>query len=57
MSGMCGLCWLCDGGCLFGEQLEDGHVVLAERLVGLAGIHDVGDEARPVVRPLLLDDL
>ena len=37
---------------LFAEQLEDDHVVLAQRLVGLGRPDDVRDETLPVLRPL-----
>ena len=37
---------------LLAEQLQDDHVVLAQRLVGLGRADDVGDETLPVLRPL-----
>jgi hypothetical protein len=42
---------------LFGEKLENDHVVLAERQVRLRRVHELRDEVGPVVRPLLLQDL
>mmetsp|Transcript_27650 Transcript_27650/g.70460 ORF Transcript_27650/g.70460 Transcript_27650/m.70460 type:complete len:1163 (-) Transcript_27650:210-3698(-) len=42
---------------LLGQELEDDHVVLAQRLVRLRGVHNVGDERRPVVWPVLLHNL
>ena len=42
---------------VLGEQPQDLHVVLAEHLRRLARAADVADEPRPVVRPLLLEDL
>lgn len=42
---------------LFTEQFQDHHVVLAEALTGPAGSHDIADERRPVLRPLLFQDL
>ena len=37
---------------LLTEQLQDDHVVLAQRLVRLRRADDVGDETLPVLRPL-----
>ena len=42
---------------LLRQQLEDLHVVLAQHLRGFGTADEVGDEGRPVVRPLLLEDL
>ena len=42
---------------LLGEQRQDVHVVVAERLVRLARAHDVRDEGVPVPWPLPLQDL
>ena len=37
---------------LLAEQLQDDHVVLAQRLVGLGRTNDVRDETLPVLWPL-----
>lgn len=42
---------------LLAQQLEDDHVVLTQALAGATGSHNVTDEGRPVLRPLLLQDL
>ena len=39
------------------QELEDGHVVLTERLVGLACTNNVSYEGWPIPRPLVLDNL
>lgn len=39
------------------EQLEDGHVVLAETFIGLTGPNNVTDEGWPILWPLILEDL
>lgn len=42
---------------LFRQELEDRHVVFAERDISLAVLDDLGDKGRPVVRPFLFEDL
>jgi len=39
------------------QELEDGHVVLAESLAGLAGTNQFRNESGPLLGPLLLQDL
>ena len=39
------------------QELQDVHIVLAERFTGLAGPDNVAYETRPVVGPLLLEDM
>jgi hypothetical protein len=42
---------------LLRQQPQDGHGVLAQRLVGFAGAYNVRDEGRPLVGPVLLQDV
>lgn len=42
---------------LLAEQLQDGHVVLTQALVGFARTNDVRDERLPVLGPLSLQYL
>lgn len=41
----------------FTQQFQDHHVVLTEALAGPARSHNIADKRRPVLRPLLFQDL
>lgn len=41
----------------FTQQFQNHHVVLAEALTGPARSHNIADKRRPVLRPLLFQDL
>lgn len=39
------------------EHEQDAHVVLADALIGAAGLRDLRDEGGPILRPVVLQNL